>query len=799
MNKMPISRFKEITEMYGFKYGPTFSVIKEVWERDNEGLCLVDISESLNMEANTGNYFFHPSILDACLQSCFVPLGSSLTGEKSVVPVGFKTVSLYDVPLTKRLYCHVVKDVTEFGSFNVTVMSPTGSVLLKMNDVRVTELTDSPQERSFDELKFEVQWMEDELKGQSESTSHLTCLVLKNTSSFSESLVARLQALEVTVITVDPPNSSCYNGEAEEAIQTALEDMPPHNLPNLRIINLWPLEASFLPDSCEVIEQAQRLAFSSSAFLMRMLLDKDLINCQLFLVTERTQLLHDCSKSLERVSIPWGATVWGLRRTAIVEELNMRVTAVDLCNKEDQQEVESLVKEILVDSVEDEVVFQGRKRFINRLLRPEVHQAKSTITSTKDHKRKRSLYLSTIPSSRTLCLREQSFSKPLHSEMAIDVQYCWSPSQSLFELSKPDGCVFVTGKVTHLPEKNDHTFQIGDEVCAVIPSGRVSRSVSINVNNTFLKPVNLSTEQATYVPACLALASYSLQRATSSAENQNLLIHQANRGPGPAAVVLGKTLGHRVSCTISDTCTRSAETLLLDLGADNVTRQCSSQGNSDAIDQFDAVIFFSPPSPNALNESSRVLKKRGRVIILSSQFEGDVVFSASKTVEYVRIDISDILQSPLAFEKLTMQSLEILESKGVLKQLLGIQMESLSLEASIKAANGSIDKEACRKPEVKESTDISFSVLSLATIEESHHDIPLFPQGLDECGLKDNRTYLVAGGLRGFGFEVACWMAENGAKTIGVLSRSKPSDTKRRELQHIERKTGAKIHAFQVG
>ena len=583
MNKMPISRFKEITEMYGFKYGPTFSVIKEVWERNNEGLCLVDISESLNMEANTGNYFFHPSILDACLQSCFVPLGSSLTDEKSVVPVGFKTVSLYDVPLTKRLYCHVVKDVTEFGSFNVTVMSPTGSVLLKMNDVRVTELTDSPQERSFDELKFEVQWIEDELKGQSESTSHLTCLVLKNTSSFSESLVARLQALEVTLITVDPPNSSCYNGEAEEAIQTALENIPPHNLPNLRIINLWPLEASFLPNSFEVIEQAQRLAFSSSTFLMRMLLDKDLINCQLFLVTERTQLLHDCSKSLERVSIPWRATVWGLRRTAIVEELNMRVTAVDLCNKEDKQEVESLVKEILGDSVEDEVVFQGRKRFINRLLRPEVHQAKSTITSTKDHKRKRSLYLSTI-----------------------------------------------------------------------------------------------------------------------------------------------------------------------------------------------------------LN--------------LSSQFEGDVVFSASKTVEYVRNDISDILLSPLAFEKLTMQGLEILESKGVLTQLLGIKMESLNLEASIKATNGSIDKEACRKPEVKESTDISFSVLSLSTMEEeSHRGIPLFPQGLDECGLKDNRTYLVAGGLRGFGFEVACWMAENGAKTIAVLSRSKPSDTKRRELQHIERTTGAKIYAFQVG
>ena len=798
MKKVPMNRFRETTERYGFKYGPTFSIIKEVWEFENEGLCLIDIGESLNMEAETGNYVFHPSILDACLQSCFITLESSLSGEKSLVPVGFKTITLNDVPLTKHLYCHVVKDVTEFGRFNLTLMSPTGSVLLKMNDFRVTELTELPRQLSFAELKYEVQWKEDELKGQGESTTHLTCLVLKNSSSFSNSLVKRLQALEVNIIAVEPPSGSCFNGEAEEAIETTLAAMPPQNLPNLRIINLWPLEASFLPDNFEVIEQAQRLAFSSSAFLMRLLLEKGLIDARLFLVTERTQLLHDCGESLKMVSIPWGATVWGLRRTAIVEELNVRVTAVDLCNKEDQQEVDSLVKEILGDSAEDEVVFQGRKRFINRVLRSGVDQEKSTITTSKAHKKKRSLYLSTIPSSRTLCLREKSFSKPLNSEIPINVHFFWSPSQSLFELSKPDGCVFVSGKVSHLPGKNDHTFQIGDEVCGVIPSGRVSRSISINCDNTFLKPVNLSLEQATYIPACLALASYSLQRATSSAENQNLLIHQANRGPGPAAVLLGKTLGHRVTCTISDTCASSTKTLLFNLGAESVTRQSFFLGNSDSVDQFDAVIFFSPPPPNALNESSRVLKKRGRLIILSSQFDGDIVFSASKTVEYVRNDISDIIRCPQAFAKLTMQGLEMLESKGVLTQLLGIQMESFNLEASIKAANGSIDKEARRTPDVKECTDISFSVLSLATIEESHHDIPLFPQGLDECGLKENRTYLIAGGLRGFGFEVACWMAENGAKTIGVLSRSKPSDTKRRELQHIERKTGAKIHAIQV-
>ena len=41
-------------------------------------------------------------------------------------------------------------------------------------------------------------------------------------------------------------------------------------------------------------------------------------------------------------------------------------------------------------------------------------------------------------------------------------------------------------------------------------------------------------------------------------------------------------------------------------------------------------------------------------------------------------------------------------------------------------------------------------------------------------------------------------MVENGAKCIGLLGRSKPSDTKCEEVRKIEERTGAKIHMFQV-
>ena len=801
MTKMPTERFREITERYGFNYGPTFSIIKDIWECNNEGLCLLDISEKLAIQSETGRFVIHPSILDACLQSCFVPLGSSLTDDKSIVPVGFKSITLNDVPSTNQLYCHVTADVAEFGRFDLKLMSPSGDILVTMNGFRVAELTSSPRQLAFAELAYEVQWKEDELQRQRVSSPHLTCIVLKDSSDFSNTLVTRLQAADVNVMNVNPPDVSCFEAKVEEEVRTVFAEILSSNSSNLRVVNLWPVEASLLPDSDKVIEQAQRLAFSSSAFLIKLLLEKELIDARLFLVTACTQLLDACGKSSKIKSIPWGSTVWGLRRTAKLEESSLRVTTVDLCNKEDQHEVDSLVGEILGDSNEEEVAFRDGKRFINRLLRTKLHQKKSTTTATKDGKERRSLYLSTTPSSRTLCLREQSFSKPSHLELTTDVQYCWTPSESLMDVSKPNGFVFVSGKVTDLPQKSNNILKTGDEVCGVIPSGRVSRSLSINVSNVFKKPDSLTVEQATYIPACLAIASHAIQRAASGAENQKIQIHQANRGPGPAAVVLAKALGHRVSCTIPDTCKTSTKTLLMQLGAESVTRQNSHVINNDLNDQFDAVVFFYPPSPNALHKSGRSLKKGGRIIMLSAEFDGDVVFPANKNVKYEREDTSYILQSPLAFEKLSLQSLGMLESKGVLEQLLEMQLESADIAASIKAANRCIDTESSREQEVKESSDISFRIISLATFEDTNHlqGIPVLPRGLDECGLKENRTYLVAGGMGGFGFEVACWMTENGAKSIALLGRSKPSDAKRQELREIERRTGAKIHTFQVG
>ena len=559
------------------------------------------------------------------------------------------------------------------------------------------------------------------------------------------------------------------------------------------------METTLLPEDFSVIDQAQSIALSSSVFLVKLLLEKSFHESRLFLVTERTQFLNASGQSMKMKCFPWSSTVWGLRRTAVLEESSVKITAVDLQSKGDMHEVDFLIDEILGDSIEGEVAFRDGKRFMNRIVRSKLSPEQPTANRT-DSKKRNLFYLSSNHSSGVLCLRESTNLKPSHSEVTIKVLYCWIPSETLTDVVKPNGCVFVLGKVIDLPGKSEHTFQMGDEVCGVISSGRVSSTVTIQENNLFVKPASLSEEQATCIPASLAIASHALQKVAPGEQKQKLLIHEANRGPGIAAVVLARTLGHKVFCTIPDTSNTDTKSTLLQLGAERVARQSFSGLDDNFGHSFDAVLFFHQPSPNALQNSTRSLKRGGHVIILSSEFNGDVVLTAKANVRYERDEVGVIFRSPQAYRKLSLESLELLKGKGILEKLLGIQLVSTDLATAVEAANASLTNKGAPKHQMEAFPSISFSIYSFTFSEKDSgfHNLPVLARGVDASGLRENRTYLVAGGMRGFGFEVARWMIKNGAKFIGLISRSKPSDAKCEEIRQLEKRTGSKIHMFQV-
>ena len=368
MKEMPIEGFRELTQKYGFQYGSAYSIIKQTWYREHEGLCLIDIHESPIVQSESENYVVHPSILDACLQSCFIPLGISSADEKSVLPVAFEGITLYNVPNTNQLYCHVVEDAKEFGKFDITLISPSGRVLLTMREFRIAELNSTPRRFTSDGLVYEMKWIEEDLQGQRAMAPDLTCLLLRDSSPFSDILIAKLRAARVNVITVDPPNALFFDTETKEAISREFTAVHSIHSSILKVVNMWPVETTVLPNNFDVIEKAQNLAFSSSVFLIQQLARNHFLDSRLVLVSESTQLLSTATKS-QSDSVPWASTIWGLHRTAKLEESDLKITTIDLGNKNYNEEVDLLLSEILGDSIEEEVAFRDRKRLINRVVR----------------------------------------------------------------------------------------------------------------------------------------------------------------------------------------------------------------------------------------------------------------------------------------------------------------------------------------------------------------------------------------------------------------------------------------------
>ena len=89
----------------------------------------------------------------------------------------------------------------------------------------------------------------------------------------------------------------------------------------------------------------------------------------------------------------------------------------------------------------------------------------------------------------------RAFQNHRPSEVALELLYCLTPSESILDVSKPNTCALTVGEVTHLSEETANSqMQIGDVICDVTASGRVSRSLPVQVTNTFVKPAILTQE-----------------------------------------------------------------------------------------------------------------------------------------------------------------------------------------------------------------------------------------------------------------------------------------------------------------
>ena len=298
---------------------------------------------------------------------------------------------------------------------------------------------------------------------------------------------------------------------------------------------------------------------------------------------------------------------------------------------------------------------------------------------------------------------------------------------------------------------------VGDRVMGFAPASLSTRVVTVAAALTKI-PSEMSFAAAATIPVTFVTAVYALGHLAKLAPGERVLIHAAAGGVGLAAIQYAKYRGAVVIATAGSEVKRSFLRLV---GADHVlnSRDVAFANTVREITEGHGVeVVLNSLSGEAMERSLEVLAPFGRFLELGKR---DVYLNRRIHLRPLRQNISyfaiDIDQLPIRRPDLA---------------------RDLLTEVSSALSEGEIRPLAHRIFSFAELDD------AFRLMQSANHigKIVLVPDANAGVRLREppavaarrDGTYLVTGGVEGFGFEAARWLVACGANSIALVSRRGP-------------------------
>ena len=295
---------------------------------------------------------------------------------------------------------------------------------------------------------------------------------------------------------------------------------------------------------------------------------------------------------------------------------------------------------------------------------------------------------------------------------------------------------------------------VGDRVMAFAPGSLSTRVVTIAEAVAPIPPETSFAEAAT-IPVTFVTAVYALGHLAKLAAGERVLIHTASGGVGLAAIQYAKQRGAVVIATAGSEVKRAFLRLA---GADCVL-DSRDLAFCEAVREFTegqgVDIVLNSLSGEAMERSLEVLKPFGRFLELGKR---DFYLNRRIHLRPLRQNISyfaiDIDQLPVRRPDLARR---------------------LLTEVSVALFNGEIRPLAHRIFSFGELEDAfrlmqsSGHIGKLVLVPDANTGVCL--RKPPEIVLRRDGTYLITGGIEGFGYECARWLVAHGAGSIALLGR----------------------------
>jgi NADPH:quinone reductase-like Zn-dependent oxidoreductase/acyl carrier protein len=307
--------------------------------------------------------------------------------------------------------------------------------------------------------------------------------------------------------------------------------------------------------------------------------------------------------------------------------------------------------------------------------------------------------------------------------------------------------------------KNVENFQAGDEVICFAPACFSTRVIT-QTTAAALKPKHWSHEQATTIPATFFTVYYALHHLARLQPGERVLIHGAAGGVGLAAIQYAQSIGAEIFATAGSPERRA---FVKTMGADHVMDSRSmafadevmTLTNGQGVD-----VVLNSLSGEAIWRNLAILKPFGRFLELGKRdfYENSKIGLRPfrNNISYFGIDADQLLIERPQLAAQLFQEMMLLFADGVLNPL----------PFRVFPASQIVD--AFRY--MQQSRQIGKVVVSFKDIE----NLPVQVEESSDSTLKldGNGSYLVTGGLGGFGLKTAQWLVEKGAKHLILLGRS---------------------------
>ena len=444
-------------------------------------------------------------------------------------------------------------------------------------------------------------------------------------------------------------------------------------------------------------------------------------------------------------------------------------------------EAQALAEELQSASIDDsEVWLSGAARWVNRIVRAPMQQSVRSDRLVTDATASFRLG-ATLPGSQQpvqLCATPRGTPEVGEIQIAVSAA-ALDPEDVGLDRAFGKEC---SGVIAALGS-SVAGFRIGDEVIA-FGENCISPFLITDARWVVRKPSGLNTDAAASIMRAFVTAAYALRDCAQLRQGERVLIHGAAGSVGLAAVQIIRQLGGDVFASATAPEQRAylrasgiaqvfdAHSLTL---VDDILLATDGSGVDIVLDAF---IGEDTVQQAQLFE---VLGPQGRFLEIVSSLKATSIFSPSRCdFSYFTIDFSHLIEKHRDQTNRRMNEIVDYFERGVYRPL---PYETVLLSQINEAYSA-----------LRQTGTVGASLVSL----QRHHAPVIQTPPQEPITFDADGSYLITGGVGGFGLETAHWLVKQGARCVILVSRSgKPTDEARRTIEAMQA-AGASVHIEAV-